>query len=120
MHISKEDRSQNNNSGDFWRPGVRIPGRGQVRAVLTFHRDYAGGGGGRKCMADATVQTEMEQKRASNPSNPGTPRLAALPIWIAGRMWSPQRPAPLVWTGGGARARAQSLGLGPLPSPGGG
>ena len=106
MHISKEDRSQNNNSGDFWRPGVRIPGRGQVRAVLTFHI-----GTMRAVEAAGNVwrmqlcKRRWSKKRASNPSNPGTPRLAALPIWIAGRMWSPQRPAPLVWTGGGARAR---------------
>lgn len=40
------------------------------------------------------MQTEMEQKRVSNQSNPGTPRLAVLPIWIAGRMWRPQGLAP--------------------------
>ena len=44
------------------------PGQGPGPGGPDFpYRDYAGGGGGRKCMADATVQTEMEQKKGEQP-----------------------------------------------------
>lgn len=33
-----------------------------LSAALPFNSDRVGGGGGRKCSADATVQTEMGQE----------------------------------------------------------